>query len=81
MTRVYKDKWVWLFLAMGILTLLAALNAAENTKRIKASVDWMYSQMHAVQDKAVISEDDRETIHAQVRQLSEAVRRLEARSR
>lgn len=79
MTRVYKDKWVWLFLVLGILTLVVALNAADNTKQIKASVDWIYRQMHMVKVQNAESIDDRESIHARLDRLEQVLRRLEQR--
>lgn len=79
MSRVYTDKWVWIFLAMGLLTLVVSLGAADTVKQIKSSVDWMYLQMHSIRSQNRQSIDDRDGIHARLDRLEQSLRRLEAR--
>lgn len=79
MERVYKDKWLWLFLVMGILTFIVSLNAAENALKIRRAVDWIYGEMQSVRAQNANSKDDRAEIHDRLERLESAIERLERR--
>jgi hypothetical protein len=88
MTRVFRDKWLWGFLTLAVLTLVFTASAADSGNKVLRMVTYLYNRVQAVEaktevveEKAVISSEDRRHINERLDAIERAVRRLEGRQR
>lgn len=80
MHRVYKDKWVYLFLGIAVLTLGFMIMAARDTRRVLGLVRWMYREVWVVKEQNATSIEDRSRLHESQRETRDTLKRLDARS-